>query len=153
MENSYTVKQVSEMLKTNPETVRRWIRDGKLVAEKSSNKSGNIILGSSLNSFVKTMPKYSGILAASLPITLISAAAVVAGSVAYDKLIENKSLDGSKIDVDSIKVLLESQILSQKNDIEKKLRAIEKLQVEISNSEKIIDKLNNLLINLENKEK
>lgn len=43
---SYTVKDVAEMLQVNPETVRRWIRDNKLRAEKTSNKGGNKILES-----------------------------------------------------------------------------------------------------------
>lgn len=36
--SEYNVKQISEMLDTNPETVRRWIRSGKLEAEQTSKK-------------------------------------------------------------------------------------------------------------------
>ena len=32
--NTYTVKEIADMLKTNPETVRRWIRLGKLEADQ-----------------------------------------------------------------------------------------------------------------------
>ena len=35
---SYSVKQIAEMLNTQPETVRRWIRTGKLTAHKNSRK-------------------------------------------------------------------------------------------------------------------
>ena len=31
--NYYTVKDIAELLSVNEETVRRWIREGKLVAE------------------------------------------------------------------------------------------------------------------------
>lgn len=55
---SYTVKQIADMFGTTPETVRRWIRTGKLQAEKTSNKAGNVVLASALDSFVRTCPKY-----------------------------------------------------------------------------------------------
>ena len=51
--DSYTVKQISEMLKTNPETVRRWIRLGELESDQVSRKGGNLITASSLNKFLK----------------------------------------------------------------------------------------------------
>ena len=37
---SYNVKEIAEMLNTNPETVRRWIRDKKLDATIVSKKGG-----------------------------------------------------------------------------------------------------------------
>ena len=49
----FNVKQISDMLETNPETVRRWIRDGKLVAEQSSRKSGTVVSEESLLLFLK----------------------------------------------------------------------------------------------------
>lgn len=36
--SEYNVKQISEMLNINPETVRRWIRNGKLDAKQASKK-------------------------------------------------------------------------------------------------------------------
>ena len=63
---SYNVKQISELLKTNPETVRRWIRSGKLEAVQSSKKEGNIISEKALLQFLKSMPKYSGLAAGAL---------------------------------------------------------------------------------------
>ena len=152
MSNSYTVKQVAELLNTNPETVRRWIRDGKLIADKNSNKGGNIILESSLKAFVKAVPKYSTVLAANLPLTIVGAAALATGGIALGKIEENEKIDNSKIDLASIKVLLESQILTQKSEIKKKKKTIEKLNSEISNAEKILNKLNKLLSDLEKSE-
>lgn len=35
---TYTVKEISEMLNTNPETVRRWIYNKKLAATIESKK-------------------------------------------------------------------------------------------------------------------
>ena len=40
---TYNVKEIAEMLNTNPETVRRWIRDKKLDATIVSKKGGHII--------------------------------------------------------------------------------------------------------------
>ena len=40
----YTVSQIAEMLDTCKETVRRWIRSGKLKGERSSNKDGYLVL-------------------------------------------------------------------------------------------------------------
>ena len=56
---TYTVRQISEMLNTNPETVRRWIRDKKLNAEQSFRKDGNIITEEALQRFLKSTPKYA----------------------------------------------------------------------------------------------
>ena len=40
---TYSVRQIAEKLNTNPETVRRWIRDGKLKAEQTSRRDGNVV--------------------------------------------------------------------------------------------------------------
>ena len=56
---SYTVKEISELLETNPETVRRWIRDGRLVADQTSKKEGNVISEAALGAFLDQTPKYA----------------------------------------------------------------------------------------------
>lgn len=153
MPKTYTVKQVADLFNTNPETVRRWIRTGKLIAEKDSNKTGNVILESSLNAFVKTMPKYSGLLATSLlPTTLVTAAALTAGGIALSKYEENKKINDSKIDIESIKDLLKSQIDVQKKTIVQKEKSIEQIKNEIKHSETIIKNLTNLLLELDDQE-
>jgi len=153
MTKTYTVKQVADLFNTNPETVRRWIRTGKLIAEKDSNKTGNVILESSLNAFVKTMPKYSGLLATSLlPTTLVTAAALTAGGIALSKYEENKKINDSKIDIESIKDLLKSQIDAQKKTIVQKEKSIEQIKNEIKHSETIIKNLTNLLHELDGTE-
>ena len=62
----YTVKQIAEILNTNPETVRRWIRDGKLSAVQSSRKDGNIISEDAFNKFLAETSKYASIAAVML---------------------------------------------------------------------------------------
>lgn len=54
----YSVYDVSEMLHVNPETVRRWIKRGKLKSIKNSNKEGHVISESNLYVFA-TGTKYT----------------------------------------------------------------------------------------------
>ena len=61
---TYSVKEIAELLNTNPETVRRWIRSGKLEAIQDSRKEGNVVTQAMLDSFLKTTPKYAGALVA-----------------------------------------------------------------------------------------
>ena len=59
----YNVQQISELLNVTPETVRRWIREGKLNAKQTSKKEGNVIEESDLQKFVEKVPKYAGVVA------------------------------------------------------------------------------------------
>ena len=54
----YNVNDISVILSVNPETVRRWIRDGKLKATQDSRKEGNVIFKKDLRAFLKSKPKY-----------------------------------------------------------------------------------------------
>ena len=54
----YTVEQVSNALSVNQETVRRWIRSGRLVAICVSKKEGHKIGESDLDDFLTNNPKY-----------------------------------------------------------------------------------------------
>ena len=82
--DTYNVKQIADMLNTQPETVRRWIRSGKLYAEKASRKDGHVVTESDLNKFLKSSPKYASMaggligVAAALPV----AAVPVVGGIA-----------------------------------------------------------------------
>lgn len=55
----YSTKQIAKMLNVNEETVRRWIRDGKLKANSKSRKQGNKISIFDLNKFYDQNPKYA----------------------------------------------------------------------------------------------
>lgn len=55
----YTVKQVAEKLNVNEETVRRWIRSGKMDAVSTSRKGGYKISLLDLNKFYDSHPKYT----------------------------------------------------------------------------------------------
>lgn len=57
----YTVTQVSEMFNVDPETVRRWIRNGQLNATLECKRSGFHIDEESVNDFIDRYPKYGRI--------------------------------------------------------------------------------------------
>lgn len=54
----YNVKYVSKMFGVSEETVRRWIRNGKLKASINSRKKGYIVNKDNLNEFVSNNLKY-----------------------------------------------------------------------------------------------
>lgn len=56
-----TVHEISSLLEVNEETVRRWIRKGKLESDKNSNKEGNYICYNAFMDFLDENPKYSAI--------------------------------------------------------------------------------------------
>ena len=55
----YSTKQIAKMLNVSEETVRRWIRNGKLKANSKSRKQGNKISIFDLNKFYDQNPKYA----------------------------------------------------------------------------------------------
>ena len=53
----YNVKYVSKLFDVSEETVRRWIRDGKLEASIDSKKKGYTISKDNVNEFAENNPK------------------------------------------------------------------------------------------------
>lgn len=81
---NYSVKQIAEMLDTNPETVRRWIRAGRLESSQASKKEGNVVSEDALKTFLERTPKYAaaaaGVAAAGIllpPVSVIGASFAV----------------------------------------------------------------------------
>lgn len=59
MERAYTVKEISLLLNTNAETVRRWIRDGQMKGDLNRGKKGGFtIKESDFRDFLRRHPKY-----------------------------------------------------------------------------------------------
>ena len=161
---TYTVKQIAELLNTNPETVRRWIRDGKLKAEQASRKDGNTVTADELARFVKENPKYSSVLATlgggvlggtvatSVATSLLSvgaisipgfgipiAASLLGGSVAGFFMKKNSS--GDKISDHEVIECFENSIKEHEKTIEEKRAKIKDLEFEIFKEEKSIEEL------------
>ena len=59
---TYSVKQIAEMLGTNPETVRRWIRSNQLKTIQVSRKTGNIVSAKELEHFMRSLFRFSFLL-------------------------------------------------------------------------------------------
>lgn len=144
----YNVKQISKLLKTTPETVRRWIRSGKLEATQSSKKAGNIISEDALLSFLKSMPKYSGLAAevvaaavpaAGLPLMIGTLIGGLAGTLFLQQ--------NEKVNATYLQKYLKEEIEKLQNSCMKKKATIKQLQNDIASDEQRIRELSYVLKN------
>jgi len=134
-ERTFSVKTVAEILQTNEETVRRWIREGKLEAEIQSKKKGYTVTEKQLADFLGSSAKYSGaslMLAALFPsiaalvpsgvATLATAAAV--GAVGAKLLKQDEKSEEVSISDESLSDFLQRQIkesMERIQEIEKQM--------------------------------
>jgi DNA binding domain, excisionase family len=156
---TYSVKDIAELLKTNPETVRRWIRSGKLEAVQDSRKEGNVITQEMLDSFLTIAPKYAGtmvaggMLAGSLVGLTTLAAGVMVSAIADKTLKEKNFLDNSKVTPDEIKKLLFEEILKSERLISGKKKSIQQLEKEIETEQQRINETKKLIKAIDGKRK
>ena len=135
---TYSVKQIAEMLGTNPETVRRWIRDKKLSAEKmSSRKAGNTVTEADLERFIKATPKYSTKLTVGVGLATISPVVgigALAGGIvasALHGLREGKNGVDICVRPEDLKSYLRTSIKKLNGIIENKQELIRQTEAEI----------------------
>ena len=148
---TYTVKQIAEVLNTNPETVRRWIRDKKLTAVQSSRKNGNVISEEAFKKFLTSTPKYAGIAAgmmAAIPLVGIGFYPVIAGLIGAKMAYDNHK-PGMDVSGEELKKYLAEIIADSENKIKRAERRIEKLQAEIYEEEMRIQEANALRDNID----
>lgn len=145
---TYSVKEIAEMLNTNPETVRRWIRDKKLDASIESKKGGHIVYEAALQEFLRSSPKYAAIAKTSLAGAAILSTVVVGGLVAAQKLIDLDQLKKARISTQDIILFLRGEIQKRQDAIKSKEVTIHQLQkqieadqTQISEYQKLIDSL------------
>lgn len=130
---TYSVKEIADLLNTNPETVRRWIRDKKLEATIESKKGGHMVYESALYTFLKSSPKY-----ASIASTALISTAMIGGLIAQ-KIIDVEQLKRARIsDADIIK-FLKSEIDARKASIKNKEESISQLNMQIKSEQIQID--------------
>ena len=145
---SYTVKQIADMLNTNEETVRRWIRSGKLDATWVSKKSGNVISSAALNKFIKETPKYAGALTAAL-VTSPIAMSVVVGGLLGGMIAFMDGKKNSSVSSADVKAFLKKKIASYEKSLKSKKAELAKLQSEIDSEQQELEKYTYALENLD----
>lgn len=140
----YTVKQVAEILKTKEETVRRWIRTGKLEAIQNSKKEGNLISADALSKFVKETPKYTETLLKS-PFAF---SAIIGGLFGAMVTLLNRNKKKMVTSQDIERVIKEKIEVHQKN-IKIKTSALKQLEKEIESEKCELEKYTYALENLD----
>ena len=149
--DTYSVKEIAEMLNTNPETVRRWIRSGKLEAIQESRKGGNVVTKQMLDAFLKTSPKYAGVAAGLLvtPIGLTTATAAIVGGLFAKQIKKNDELKNAQVNVSEITRLLQANINDSLDTIRRKQKSIEHLKTEIEAEQQRINEFKQMLKEIE----
>ena len=135
------------MLNTNPETIRRWIRDKKLDATIVSKKGGHIIYEADLRNFLNSSPKYASKAKASLAGATVLPTVMTAGLIAQ-KLIDKEQLVKAQISNKDIIDFLRGEIKKYNEAIKMKENAIHQIQKQIQDDQlkitefqKLVDKL------------
>lgn len=150
---TYTVKEIADLLGTNPETVRRWIRDGKLQATANSKKKGEnkVILEGALNAFLRATPKYAATLAAPLTLSMGAATLGVLGvtnAVLAVRKAKEQEVRKACIGVDSVYAFLATRISEERAKLETLLNdraeLDQKIQIETDLLNHLLDNLNEL---------
>lgn len=143
---TYSVKQIAELLSTNPETVRRWIRNGKLQAIQESRKDGNSVSEDELEKFLKKTPKYATIAGGSLIATVPAlgiplALGGILGELVADYMANDAKTKNARVSLEEIVKHLKKNILSHTETIKRKRESISQLETEIAVEEQNIKAL------------
>lgn len=148
---TYSVKEIAEMLNTNPETVRRWIRDKKLEATIESKKGGHIVYEAALHEFLKSSPKYAAAAKASLAGVAVGATVLptfMVGGLIAQKLIDADQLKKARISNEDVINFLRGEIMkfteaikAKEDTINQLQKQIETDQLQITEFQKLIDSL------------
>lgn len=145
---TYSVNEISNILKTNPETVRRWIRLGKLKANQASRKGGNEITEQNLREFLKTSPKYSKIAGTSIGLAVASFFNPILLPIALSNIAIFKKeflINNSQIPIVELEKCIEEYIKNSTNTITLKKEEIKNIQQEINDEENKIVELEKFL--------
>lgn len=146
---TFNVKEIAEMLNTNSETVRRWIRSGKLEAIQDSRKEGNVVTEQMLNVFLKSSPKYAGMLTASAAVSPIAGLGVMTisllGGIIAQQYVKSENEKNAKVSMTEVRKLLLSEIKRKTQTIRRKEEAIRQLQSEIEAEQAGIEEARRLI--------
>ena len=148
---TYSVKEIAEMLNTNPETVRRWIRDKKLDATIESKKGGHSVYEAALHEFLKSSPKYAAAAKASLAGAVVGAVVlptVMVGGLVAQKLIDAEQLKKARISNKEVINFLRGEIQRYTEAIKAKEDTIHQLQKQIEADQSQIAEFQKLIDSL-----
>ena len=141
---TYSVKDIAVMLQTNPETVRRWIRAGKLKADRTSRKDGNIIREDELYKYLRSTSKYAaiavGLVATNplLPLTTAAGAGLLGAVITSLAVRTSKDEPDIRVLSDDVERTLKKNITESEATIKRKKAAIAELQAEIDKEQQQI---------------
>ena len=150
---TYSVKQIAELLGTNPETVRRWIRDNKMTAAQVSRKDGNIVTEAELERFIMATPKYFSKRKASASLAAMSSVvgiAALAGGIVARALLgyfDGKNSIDVRVRPEDFKEYLQKNIAKLSGTILQKQALIHQTEAEINEISKQIEQYSYLLEN------
>lgn len=150
---SYSVKEIAEMFGTNPETVRRWIRDKKMKAVQVSRKDGNIVTEAELERFIKATPKYFSKLTKGVGLTVMSPVvgiSALAGGIVASALLgyfEGKNSVDVRVRPEDFKDYLQKNIAKLNSTVLQKQALIRQTEIEINEISKQIEQYSYLLEN------
>ena len=139
------------MLNTNPETVRRWIRDKKLDATIESKKGGHIVYEAALHEFLKSSPRYAAAAKVSLAGAVVGAAVlptVMVGCLVAQKLIDAEQLKKARISNKDVINFLRGEIQRYTEAIKAKEDTIHQLQKQIEADQSQITEFQKLIDSL-----
>ena len=147
--DTYTVKEVAKMMNTSEETVRRWIRSGKLKANMDSRKKGSVITDAMLREFTRNTPKYAVALANPIG-GIVAASTLLLGTFVAKNIEKGEAIKNSTVDSEEIKKILKENLVTVNANIQNKKKAIAQLEQEIVDEETKVKSLKYLLKNIEN---
>lgn len=141
---TYSVKEIADMLNTNPETVRRWIRDKKLDATIASKKGGHIVYEAALQEFLRSSPKYAATAKASLAGAAVMSTVMVGGLIAQ-KIIDAEQLKKVRISNKDVIHFLQGEIQKYLDAIKTKEETIHQLQKQIETDQSQITEFQKMI--------
>lgn len=146
IKDEYTVNEVAEIFQTNPETVRKWIREGKLKATPgNSKKEGIRIDDSSIQNFLDDNSKYSKKALTSATAALLTGGFAIPAFLMVKAYQENQALASAIINSSDLLGMLKDEIAHEKDAISEILQGISLLEDEIQKKEKRIDSINHMI--------
>ncbi len=147
----FNVKEIAEMLDVSEETIRRWIREGKIRAVSASRKQGNKIAKEDLEDFLRKNKDSGkigkaamlGLSAMSFGIPILGASVVGAAGLGLLKcLLKDKGELGEVV----LKKIFEPENLDDPVENEKAAKNLDLLEEQLVFIEKQIDELNSKIL-------